>query len=76
MIREEQRIEELLTLKELKQILGVSVGVVLGLVRDGRIRAWKVTGQPVGKQEIDDGTYGLRFRPSDVREFLNGAEVR
>jgi excisionase family DNA binding protein len=65
-----EELERLMTMKDVRDILGVSYGVIYGLIRDGRLRAVRVTGEPISRHEIDDTVQGLRFRPSDVREFL------
>ena len=81
MIREKQTIEDMgfermLTLKDLRDVLGVSYGVVLGHIRNGHIRAYKATGEPVRREEVQDGVYGLRVRPSDLREYLDNVLVK
>ena len=57
-------------MKDVRDILGVSYGVIYGLIRDGKLRAVRVTGEPVSRDAIDDTVLGLRFRPTDVRKFL------
>lgn len=74
-MKEKQTIEDLgfermLTMKDVRDILGVSYGVIYGLIRDDKLRAVKVTGEPVRRYEVDNMLLGLRFRPSDVRQFL------
>lgn len=63
-------IERMLSMKDVRDILRVSYGVIYRLIRDGKLRAVRVTGEPVSRFTVDDGILGLRFRPSDVREFL------
>ena len=63
-------LERMLTMKDVRDILGVSYGVIYGLIRDGKLRAVRVTGEPVSRDTITDTILGLRFRPTDVREFL------
>ena len=74
--RENDQLEELLTIRDVRSILGVSYGVIYGLIRDGKLRCWKVTGEPVASHEVGESTWGLRFRPSDVREFLEDQLVK
>ncbi len=71
-----ERLEELLTIREVKNILGVSYGIIYGLVQDEKLRCWKVTGEPVSKYEVGESSWGLRFRPSDVRTFLDHALIQ
>ena len=63
-------LERMLTMKDVRDILGVSYGVIYGLIREGKLRAMRVTGEPVSKYEVNDTILGLRFRPTDVRRFL------
>ena len=81
MIKERQTIEDMgfermLTLKDVKDVLGISYGVILGHIRNGLIKAYKATGDPVRRDELHDGSYGLRVKPSDLREYLNNIEVK
>ena len=63
-------LERMLSMKDVRDILGVSYGVIYGLIREGKLRAVRVTGEPVSKYEVNDTILGLRFRPTDVRRFL------
>ena len=66
----------LLTLRAVKDYLGVSYGVVLGQIRQGKLKAIKVTGDPVRREEINGNTFGLRIRPEDLDEYLERQAVR
>jgi hypothetical protein len=68
--------EELLTIKDLKRVLGISYGVIIAHVQQGLIPAYKVTGEPVRREEVTEWTTGLRFEPSDVREYLSKVLVK
>ncbi len=75
MLRERQTVEDLgfermLTMKDVRDIFGVSYGVIYAMIRSGELPAVKVTGEPIIRDEVDDKQLGLRFRPSDVRRFL------
>ena len=63
-------LERMLSMKDVREILGVSYGVIYGLIREGKLRAVRVTGEPVSKNAVNDTVLGLRFSPTDVREFL------
>ena len=63
-------LERMLSMKDVRDILGVSYGVIYGLIRDGKLKAVRVTGEPVSHDAVDDSVLGLRFRPTDIREFL------
>jgi excisionase family DNA binding protein len=74
--RQPTEVSNLLTLRDVKDYLGVSYGVVLGQIRDGKLRAYKVTGDPVRREEVHDGVYGLRIRPEDLEDYLDNVEVQ
>ena len=76
MITMEQSRESLWNIKDVKDYLGVSMGVVFAMVRDGRLRAFKVTGKPVRRADVNDDVWGLRFKPEEIRDFLNKVQVR
>ena len=66
----------MLSMKDVRDILGVSYGVIYGLIREGRLRAVRVTGEPVSRDTINDTVLGLRFRPTEVREFLRNPTIK
>ena len=68
--------EDMLTLREVKDILGVSYGVVLGHIRNGLLEAHKVTGEPISREEVHDGTYGIRVKPTALREYLRNTLIQ
>ena len=73
---EDMGFERMLTVKDVRDVLGVSYGVILGHIRNGLIRAYKATGEPIRREEVRDGCYGLRVKPSDLREYLENALVK
>ncbi len=73
---EDMGFERMLTMKDVRDILGVSYGVIYGLIRDDKLRAVKITGEPVSRYEVDDTLLGLRFKPSDVRQFLKHQSIK
>ncbi len=70
------KFEDMLTLKEVRDVLGVSYGVILGHVRNGHLRAYKVTGEPISKDEVGDKTFGIRVKPSDLRQYLTTTLIK
>lgn len=69
-------LEEMLTLKEVKRVLGLSYGIIIEKVREGQLKAYKVTGHPISREELTGATYGLRVQPSDLREYIRQAQVK
>jgi excisionase family DNA binding protein len=65
------KFEDLLTVREVKTILAVSPGVVIRMVQSGELPAYKITGSLVRREEVSLDTYGLRFKPSDIRDYLS-----
>ena len=63
-------LERMLSMKDVRDILGVSYGVIYGLIREGKLKAVRVTGEPISKDAVNDTVLGLRFRPTEVRDFL------
>ncbi len=68
--------ERLFSMKDVRDILGVSYGVIYGLIESGKLRAVKITGEPVPKEFIDHSIQGLRFYPSDLRQFLTDQTIK
>lgn len=63
-------IEEFYTVRDLKRILGVSPGVVIGFVQRGLLPAYRFYGPPIDHRSVTTETQGLRFYPADVRELM------
>lgn len=68
--------ERMLTLKDAKDVLGISYRLLLSDIRDGWLPAYKVTGRPISRDEIEDDTKGLRIKPEDLQTYLNNVRVR
>ncbi len=62
--------EELLNIKDVKRILGVSPGVVIGFVQRGELPAYRFAGGRVDRAAVTPETQGLRFDPKDVRALM------
>jgi len=67
--------EKLLNIKELANVLGLAVPTIIELVRDGDVPASRVRGGRVKREEVRYDTYGLRFHPEDVRDFIRSTAV-
>lgn len=68
--------EEMLTLREVKKVLGVSYGILIEMIRNGELEAHKVTGRPITKEELSTETYGLRIPPESLRDFIEYTVVK
>lgn len=67
--------EQLLNLKELANVLGLAPATCIDLVRDGEIPASRVRGGRVSREAVTYDTFGLRFRPDDVRDFIRSTAI-
>lgn len=79
MLMKEERVdvEPMMSLKDVKDILGVSYGVLNGHIAKGLIPAYRVTGESVSAAEVAGGNvFGLRIYPADLRAFLDSRRVR
>lgn len=75
-IRKQYVFEELMNLRDVKNILGVSYALVLSRIREGLLPAYKVTGEPIRCEDVNESMYGLRIRPSDLEDFLYYIKVQ
>lgn len=67
--------EKLLNIKEVANVLGLAVPTVIEIVRDGELPASRIRGERVRCHEVRYDTYGLRFHPDDVRDFIRNSAV-
>ena len=67
--------EELMSIKEVSKVLGVSPAAVIDLVAADDLPAYQVRGTQVDNQSVTYDSRGLRFKPSDLREFLSNVLV-
>ena len=65
----------LMSIKDVRDLLGVSYDFVYDLVRQRRLTAVSLNGSPVNAEEVGDGVRSLRFYPSDVRDFIKNSEL-
>lgn len=69
--------DELLTIRDLRRILGVSPGVIIGYVQRGALPAYRFVGGPkVDRSTVTRDTPGLRFELRDVRALMQEMMVK
>jgi hypothetical protein len=68
--------EDLLNIKQVGNILGLAPRHVIELVRRSELPAYRTYGGRVDRETVSETTFGLRFRPSDVEEYLNSTAIR
>ena len=68
--------EYLMNIKQVGKVLGLSPARIIELVQSGKLAAFRTYGGRVDRATVTETTFGLRFRPSDVEEYLNSTAVR
>lgn len=68
--------EEMLTVRDLKRLLGVSPGVIIGFVQRDELPAYRFAGGRVDRDTVTVETQGLRFEPKDVRKLMDKMMVK
>jgi len=61
---------KMLNIREVREILGLSYGEVIRLVREDKLPAYKYVGGPVDRANLELDTKGLRFKDTDIHEML------
>jgi len=69
-------VEEMMNIREVCKVLGVSPASVIDLVAAGDLPAYRVLGTQIDKEFVSYDSRGLRFRPSDVREYLSRVLIK
>ncbi len=64
----------LLSVRDVRTILGVSVGQVLRLVKDGRLDGFGLDG-PMRRNEVTQDTFGVRITPSSLQRYLEEIKI-
>ena len=67
--------EELMNVREVSKVLGVSPATVIDLVAVGDLPAYRVLGSKVDGATVSYDSRGLRFKPSDLRDYLSNVLV-
>ena len=70
------RVEEMMNIREVCKVLGVSPVTVIDLVAAGDLQAYRVLGTQVDKQSVSYDSRGLRFKPTDIREYLSQVLIK
>jgi hypothetical protein len=73
-IREE--FDPLLSVWEVRSIIGCSAEVVMKLIRAGHLDAYSLAGEPMERERVSAGMQGLRITPSSLRSYLAHIKVK
>jgi excisionase family DNA binding protein len=76
MSKETIHMEEMMNIREVCKVLGVSPVTVIDLVATGDLPAYRVLGTQVEQESVSYDSRGLRFRPTDLREYLSRVLIR
>jgi len=68
--------EEMMNIREVCKVLGVSPATVIDLVAAGDLPTYRVLGTQVDKEAVSYDSRGLRFRPSDLRDYLSRVLIK
>lgn len=68
--------EALLNIKQVRDVLDTSAGVIIGYVQRGELPAYRFAGGRVERQSVTRDTTGLRFKPSDVLALIEKQLVK
>jgi excisionase family DNA binding protein len=63
--------EEMMSIRDVCKVLGVSPATVIDLVTAGDLPAYRVLGTPIEKESVSYDSRVLRFKPTDLREYLS-----
>lgn len=65
-----ERLECLLTIRDVRSILAVSANVVIDLIRDGEIEAYDLFGNVPSSATITPKSNGIRISPESLLRFM------
>lgn len=68
--------EPMMNIKQVGQVLGLAPRHVIELVQRSELPAYRTYGGRVDRKTVSETTFGLRFRPSDVEEYLDSTAIR
>lgn len=68
--------DPLLSINEVRRIIGASAATVVDLIRDGKLEAFHMNGTAIDRRSLDYETRGLRITPSSLQEHLESIRVR
>jgi len=67
----------MLNIRQVRDLLGLSYDNVIRLVREGKLTAYRYWEDgPTDRHTLDISTQGLRFKQTDVAEFLEQSLVK
>ena len=68
--------DQMLSVREVRQVIGCSWKFVIQLVREGRLEAFDITGRVIDRSAVDENSHGLRITPSSLQTYLKSIKVK
>ena len=68
--------EDLMNVLQAGRKLGLKPRNIIDLVGEGKIPAYRTMGRRVDRHAVTYTTTGLRFKPSELQEYLDAVAVR
>ena len=68
--------EDLMNVLQAGRKLGLKPRRVIDLVHEGELTAYRTMGRKVDRHAVTHTTTGLRFKPSELQEYLDSVAVR
>lgn len=68
--------DPMLSIQEVRSIIGCSWRFVMELIRTGKLEAFDITGQTVERESVNEKSHGLRITPSSLRDYLNSTKLK
>lgn len=65
----------LLSIRDVRNVLGLSSARVVDLIRDDELDCYNVSGSPIERSEINEETRGVRITPESLRDYLDGIKI-
>lgn len=65
----------LLSIRDVRNVLGLSSARVMELIRDGELDCYNVSGRPIERSEITEDTRGVRITPESLREYMDTIKI-
>lgn len=68
--------DRLIPLVDVKQSLAVSWAYLAGLVQDGKLEVFDITGRTVDRRAVTENSRGLRVTRSEYDRFVDSIKVK
>lgn len=72
----DREVDKLIPLIDVKRMLAVSWPTLVGMVRNGILAVYDVTGRTVDRHAVTEKTRALRVSESELERFMDSIKVR